>query len=78
MALVVVATIIIIITHICKLVVLRYCKHTPLGYECPDAILKFRMWDVGTLVFYLNSHSGAMDSSHGRMMTEKKGEKLCF
>lgn len=48
---VMVATIIIIITHICKLVVLRYCNHTPLGNECPDASLKFRMWDVGTLVF---------------------------
>ena len=32
--------------HICKLVVLRYCDHTPLGNECSDVRVKFRVWDV--------------------------------
>ena len=46
MAPVVVVMIIIIITHVCKLVVLRYCNHTPLGNECSDVRPKFRMWDA--------------------------------
>ena len=46
MAPVVVVMIIIIITHVCKLVVLRYCHHTPLGNECSDVRVKFRVWDV--------------------------------
>ena len=34
------------LTYICKLVVLRYCHHTPLGNECSDVRVKFRVWDV--------------------------------